>query len=277
MSRVISMDEIPRRILALVPHYDDEVLGFGGTLAQLAGRSEVRLVYVTSGRGSENLGMPGVRVDPDRNIGEIRRRESLEALTKLGWDEECAEFFDVPDFQTGPFRAVIYERVVRLIREHAPEAVWVPFRFDRHVDHVNVSRIGREAAAATGLRDVWEYFVYYRWRLLRGGDVRAYVRPEWLVHVDIAGVAEKKRAALERFVTQTTRYFDWQTRPVLSAELIAEVCAQPEAFLRAGIAEDAELFSVPLTLIRCVHAVEPPLKRFLDRVRFVLARRRRRC
>jgi len=43
--------------------------------------------------------------------------------------------------------------------------------------------------------------------------------------------AQLKRRALECHRSQTTRYFDWQTRPILTAELVDRVCAEPETFL----------------------------------------------
>lgn len=278
MNDRFDVEHAPHRLLVLVPHYDDEVLGCGGTLAKLAGRSNIRLIYATSGRGSEDLGMPGVRVNPSLDLGEIRRRESLRALSVLGIGEHAADFLDVPDYQVAQFHQSVYERIVRLGRDFGPDAIWLPFRYDRHPDHVALSRIGFSAATVLGVRDVWEYFVYYRWKLLPGGDVRRYLRPEWLVESHLNGTAERKRVALECFATQTTLFFSWQVRPVLSAELIDEVCSTPEMFLRAGHAPDTEIFAAPLPLIRFVHAVEPRIKKRLDQLRFLLrscaARRR---
>jgi LmbE family N-acetylglucosaminyl deacetylase len=179
----------------------------------------------------------------------------------------------VPDYQVAQFHQSVYERIVRLGREFGPDAIWLPFRYDRHPDHVALSRIGFSAATVLGVRDVWEYFVYYRWKLLPGGDVRKYCRSEWLTESCIDEVAQKKRAALQCFATQTTLFFSWQTRPVLSAELIDEVCSAPEMFLLAGHAPDSEVFTAPLPLIRLIHAVEPRLKKRLDQARFLLASR----
>ena len=275
MRSILSIEPFPRRILVLVPHYDDEVLGCGGTLAQLAGRCEFRIVYTTSGRGSENLGMPGVRINPSLDLGEIRRRESLRALSVLGIDERCADFFEVPDYGVSQYHQSVYERVVRLGREFAPDCIWLPFRYDRHPDHVALSRIGFSASMVLGVRELWEYFVYYHWKMLPGRDVREHCRKEWLLKSPLGESATKKRYALECFVTQTTLFFPWQTRPVLTTELINEVCSTPELFLTAGHAPDTELFTLPLWLIRLVHAVEPLLKRRLDQLRFLLHRKRR--
>ncbi len=274
MTPCLSIENAPHRILVLVPHYDDEALGCGGALAKLAGRREIRVVYATSGRGSENLGMPGVRINPSLDLGEIRRRESMRALSVLGLGEHAADFLDVPDYQVEQYRQSVYERIVRLGREWGPDCIWMPFRYDRHPDHVALSRIGLSAATVLGIRDIWEYFVYYRWKMLPGGDVRKHCREEWMLESPVADVAGKKRAALQCFVTQTTLFFPWQTRPVLTASLLDEACAAPEMFLTAGHAPDSELFTLPLWIIRSVHAVEPRLKRRWDQLQFLLHRRR---
>lgn len=273
MNRLPSIEHLPRRILVLVPHYDDEVLGCGGTLARLAGVCDFRIVYTTNGRGSADLGMPGIRVNPSLDLGEIRRRESLRALSVLGLSEHDAEFLDVPDYQVSQYHQSVYERIVRLGREFNPDGIWLPFRYDRHPDHVALSRIGFSASVVLGVRKIWEYFVYYRWKMLPGGDVRRHCRNEWLMESPLRDSAAKKRAALECFTTQTTLFFPWQTRPVLSAELINEVCTTSEFFLMAGHAPDTEVFTLPLWLIRFVHAIEPRLKYRLDQARFLLKRK----
>jgi hypothetical protein len=99
--------------------------------------------------------------------------------------------------------------------------------------------------------------------LLPRGDVRAYVRPEWLVHVGIGEVAARKRAALDCFTTQTTRFYPWQTRPILRPELLDEECVGPEIFLRTdGSPAGARVFSSMSTWIRIAHRVEPRLLRY---------------
>ena len=110
---------------------------------------------------------------------------------------------------------------------------------------------------------VSEYFVYHRWRLLPRRDVRRYIRPEYLLELPIADVAERKRASLDCFETQTTRYYDWQTRPILTPELLDDECARPEFFLRCDPAvRGAAVFSRAATWIRIAHRLEPRLQKW---------------
>lgn len=269
----------PGPVLVTVPHMDDEVLGCGGLLAALPDKHQVTVVYLTSGRGSENLAMPGVRVDASIDMGAVRRRESLNALARLGLAEDQAVFLDVPDYGVARDRARVRARLADLIASRRPATVLTPFRYDRHTDHVALSRIVRELLGARSEpAHLLEYFVYYRWKMLPAGDVRRYIRPAQLVAFDPGPAAAAKREALACFTSQITNYFPWQTRPVLSAELLDEVCAGPEIYLRAPPrAHDAELYTLPPAVIHAVHTLEPWLKRNKDRLRFLCARRTKRA
>jgi LmbE family N-acetylglucosaminyl deacetylase len=139
----------------------------------------------------------------------------------------------------------------------------VPFRYDRHPDHLAVNR-AVTAAYLAGAYDgsLTEYFVYYRWRLLPGGDLRRYVRPDGLVSVDIRSVAGRKREALACFASQTTRYYAWQTRPILTSGLLDEECRGPEVYLRFDASRaGAAVFTRAAPWIRIAHRLEPKLQK----------------
>jgi hypothetical protein len=114
---------------------------------------------------------------------------------------------------------------------------------------------------------VFEYFVYYRWRLLPAGDVRRYIRPQLLSQVAIEDVSTRKRAALECFVSQTTRFYAWQSRPCLGQKLLDERSREPEFLMRTDPSlSGTAVFERLVTWIRCVHRWEPLAKRVKDQV-----------
>src|SRR5215218_4773311 len=78
------------RILVLVPHPDDEVLGAGGVLREAVARGlPVRVVFLTYGDSNEWSFLayrkrPVVLPRGALAMGEVRRREALAAAAALG-------------------------------------------------------------------------------------------------------------------------------------------------------------------------------------------------
>ncbi len=273
MDPVAASDLLHGNVLVAVPHFDDEVLGCGGLLAGAPDKSRIRVVYTTSGRGSENLGMPGVKADPSLDMGEVRRRESLEALAVLGIGPAQARFLDVPEYRVAEHAEGVRRSYERILDEVKPDVLLAPFRFDKHADHIALGMILRSLLwERRSSCELLEYFVYWRWRMVPSGDIRRHVRPDRLVTVDLAAQSAKKREALECFRSQTTLYFPWQTRVVLTRELIEEVSRGPECFVRGALhVEDRDLLTLPLPWVRFAHAVEPALKRRAEQMKFLFA------
>jgi LmbE family N-acetylglucosaminyl deacetylase len=254
-------------VLVTVPHMDDAVLACGGTLAQLSDTSRVHVVYASDGRRSPEPLFPwSDRVDVD--LFSIRKQEARTALDRLGVPQGHIHFLGLPDCRIARHRGELEAGLADLSAEIRPDRILTPFRFDRHPDHVALNRaVIRRLGGADRAPLILEYFVYHHWRLLREGDVRAYLRPGLLKRVIISSVSELKRSVLESFRSQTTRYFDWQTRPNLTAQLLDEVSRSPEYYLpfdpdRAG----ARVFSRSTAWIRIAHRLEPALKKQKDRV-----------
>jgi LmbE family N-acetylglucosaminyl deacetylase len=71
----------------------------------------------------------------------VRKNESVTALGLLGVPRENLRFLDLPE---ADLRSHTQE-LARLLREHLsvlrPDHVLVPFRYDRHPDHLAVNRV----------------------------------------------------------------------------------------------------------------------------------------
>jgi len=94
------------RVLILAPHPDDEALGTCSIIQNaIAIGSPIRVVYLTNGDHNE-LAFIAYRKRPwlssqiNRNMGEIRRREAIYAMTYLGLLEDNLVFLGYPDFGT---------------------------------------------------------------------------------------------------------------------------------------------------------------------------------
>jgi LmbE family N-acetylglucosaminyl deacetylase len=253
-------------VLITVPHMDDEVLACGGTIARLSDKRRVHLVYATDGMKAPEPILPWRdAISPD--LGAIRRRESVAAMTLLGVPESNIRFLQLPEARLEKHQRRLFALMRDLVDEIGPDHVLTPFRYDRHRDHIAVNRAATAATRAAGRHiQLAEYFVYHHWRLLPKTDVRRYIRMSELRQVDIADASERKRAALECFKSQTTRFYPWQSRPNLTSNLLDSVSREPELLLIASPSlPGASVFTGSVAWIRMAHRLESPLKRVKDR------------
>jgi LmbE family N-acetylglucosaminyl deacetylase len=262
MNSVLPSGPLGGALLVLAPHFDDEILGCGGLLAGLEDKAQVRVVIVCDGRGSAEWKRPDPAPGaPD--IAAVRAAESRAALALLGIGESQVSTLNFPDgtlAARGPELAAALERMMGEVK---PRWLLAPFRFDRHPDHMALGRAALALAAVKeGRATLLEYFVYFRFRLFPGRDIRRVVKPELLQHRDLADVAFLKRRALDCFVTQVTRYYPWQARPVLTEEALRESAAGPELYLVAPAgAPDSAVLRWPVWLVRLILTVESRAKR----------------
>ncbi len=130
-----------RRVLCVQPHYDDNDLGIGGTVAALAdGGAEVHYLTATDD-------LVGVR-DPDLPDDEATRRlraEQHEAGAVLGVAGQ--HWLGLPD--AGPYDYyALRNGIIRHIRLLRPDVMftidpWLPY--ESHSDHLRVGRAVAEA------------------------------------------------------------------------------------------------------------------------------------
>jgi len=230
-SKITPESLLSQRLLIIAPHMDDEILGCGGLILRHKDRSRIHCIYATDGAQSPTplLSWTG-SIEP--NIREIRRSEALDVMQNVGIPEDNLVFLDFPDGALARnmtrFRLKLEQELSRI----NPDIVLVPFRYDLHSDHVAVNRCARTILAAErGNRHLLEYFVYYRWRLIRTGDIRTLLTESNILRVNTKGVASKKSAAVYRYRSQTEILSDWQSQPVLTAGSIADRCGNDEIFL----------------------------------------------
>jgi len=125
---------MPKRILFLLAHPDDETFGTGGTIARYA-RSGEEIHLATATRGE--AGMVGDPPLTDReHLGEIRAGELMEAAKILGIAR--VHFLGFLDGQLPAVpREPLVERAVEVIRRVRPHVLvgFGPEGVSRHMDH----------------------------------------------------------------------------------------------------------------------------------------------
>lgn len=249
--------------VVLAPHIDDEVLACGGLIAQAPASARVEVIFATDGTRSHQTVAPrGMRV-LDELVG-IRQEEARCALGTLGVPADRLHYLNLPDGELTRRRSQLTEALRAHLRDIRPDVLLLPFRYDRHPDHIAVHQAGIAAAHGLGAT-VYEYFVYHHWRELPGGDVRAFLRPDHLLTVDIRAVAEQKRRALNCYASQFTNFYPWQRRPAVDPILIDQVVAGPEVFLAYDPSpKGMAIFARGQALAQGViwfHRITPALKR----------------
>ena len=250
-------------ILIIAPHMDDEALACGGLIARLPQKERIHVVYATNGMKSPSPIVPGRdEISPD--LGQARMNESRAAMSLLGIPVENLHFLELPEAELQKHLPALKDLFLEIIKKIRPDFIFIPFRYDRHLDHLAINRVVTIAHQEGLVRaQLMEYFVYYRWKLLPKRDVRKYVKPQYLVQINIQDVAIKKRGALDCFKSQTTIYYSWQTRPILTSILLHEECQNPEFFLVYDPSiQGVTVFSGPILWIKLVHRLEPFLQKW---------------
>jgi LmbE family N-acetylglucosaminyl deacetylase len=257
--------ELSGTVLITVPHMDDCVLACGSTLAKLLDKTNVQVVYASDGMASPAPVFPW-RDKISADLGQARMEEARRALSILGVPGQNIHFLGLPDGKLGHHQKELKSELLALVGQLQPHQILMPFRFDRHPDHLAVNHVLTEAYDAGILRaKLIEYFVYYQWRLLQTEDVRHYIRPDLLLKVEPGEAAVQKRAALDCFESQTTVYYPWQTRPNLTPAVLDEISLAPELFLAYDPKlPGAAIFTSTIAWIRVAHRLEPFIKKQKD-------------
>lgn len=249
-------------ILIVAPHMDDEALACGGLIARSPHKDCIHIVYATDGMKSPAPIMAGDEISPD--LGRIRMQESVEAMKLLGLPGQNLHFLSLPESELKKNIPALESSLREQIQNIRPDFIFVPFRYDRHPDHLAINHVIVSDLEQGRFRaQLVEYFVYYRWRLMPKGDIRKYIKTQFLYELDITAVAAQKRKSLGCFTSQTTIYYPWQTRPILTPTLLDEECLNPEYFLLPqGSLSGTKVFSGPVLWIRLAHRLEPHLVRW---------------
>lgn len=257
-------------VTVLAPHMDDEVIGCGATLAAVSSDWPVHVVYLTDGAGSPAPAAPWIGSRPSR-LPETRAAEARLAMRELGVPTDNLRFLGFHDGTLARREDELRDRVLGFVRELRPRYLLVPFRYDRHPDHLTANRaalraVGEAFGDEARAPRIVEYFVYYRSLLLPKGDVRRYVRADQLARVDSAPFSDTKRRALACYKSQTTIFYGWQVRPNLTPRFVDEVCTPPEAFVvYSPYSAGSRILRRGARWVRAVQAIEQPLKRVKDR------------
>lgn len=212
--------------LVIAPHPDDESLGAGSLLAQIADAGgEAHVAFLTDGTGS-HCGAPGW--SPTR-VGWTRAGEARDALRQLGL-VQAPRHLDWPDSAPHPRGSLAFERTVRSLvawcRYRGIRAIAVTWRGEPHCDHEAAAELA--AAVARKLRGrLYEYLVW-GWTL---PDVDRLLRGYRALSVDVAGGRTRQRRAIARHRSQTGTRIAGARDPFRLPKAMSDLAARPRLIL----------------------------------------------
>lgn len=184
-----------RRTLVVAPHYDDEVLGCGGLLAQLAAAAtEVEVLFLSDGAG-------GVEAVADRPAYAARRRAEAEAAAEvLGLAR--LHHLGLPDGRLAQHLAEIRAALAAHLEARCPDLLLVPSPLEATADH-------RAAFAAlhgvlTGVRDGSPLAPAVAELRVLAYEVNHPGRPDLLV--DVGAELPAIERAMARYASQEERH-----------------------------------------------------------------------
>jgi LmbE family N-acetylglucosaminyl deacetylase len=169
------------RVLIVAPHFDDEVIGTGGTLAlhKDAG-STIGVVYVSDSAGdSAQTGSASQTA--------VRKAEAEACSRQMSF--EIVGILDFPDGNLSRHEDRIATRLKELLESWKPTQIICPFLTDHHRDHeATASAVALAIRLANWDGEVWGFEV---WSTLWPNAV-----------IDITQVVERKKAGIACHASQ---------------------------------------------------------------------------
>lgn len=215
---------VHQRMCIFAPHPDDEVLGCGGLLQQLAANGNpIILVHVTNGTQSH----PDSKIYPPDQLDIIRPQESIKALAVLGVAHRVTSIaLELTDGDVFAEQAQFTEKLAAIIQ---PDDILVtPFIHDGHPDH---EATGQVVAAFARQHHLACYQVLiWAWHWAKPADSR--IPWHYAVRVDLTDEqVQGKSQAICCFESQITVDESTGNPPILSAQTIDRISQPWEVYL----------------------------------------------
>jgi LmbE family N-acetylglucosaminyl deacetylase len=193
---------VPRRLVVVAPHPDDETLGLGGFMSRCVwSGSDIEIIAISDGERA----YPSAGRDEQGRLAETRAREREAALRLLGLSAGTVHRLGLPDGAIADSEQPLRDRLVELLRLGATPArcqetvLVAPWRHDLHPDHEAAGRAAVAAAAMLGC-ELWEVPIWSWYHL---GELDTPLPLERAVRISLGtGEQSAKRAALGAFHSQ---------------------------------------------------------------------------
>jgi len=213
-----------QRICIIAPHPDDEILGCGGLLQQLADNGNaIVLIYVTNGSQSH----PHSKIYAPEQLNTLRPKESLDALKVLKIEDQVdTVFLHLTDGSVFSQQTLFYQKLASIL---LPDDVLVTtFARDGHPDH---EATGQVVTAYAKQQHLMCYQVLiWAWHWAEPDDSR--IPWQYALRVDLTTEQlHNKIQAIHCFKSQITKDESTGNAPILSAQTIHRMSQPWEVYL----------------------------------------------
>ena len=182
------------RVMAIGAHPDDIEIGCGGSLFKYA-QEGASLLFIVATSGQ----MGSISTSPEE-LSEVRRKEALASANHFGAD---LEFLDLVD-GLSRYEDKDKYKLIRLIREFAPDLCYIHSRQDNFLDHKVVHELAM--SSLLGAQGPWYQVAGgkpHKVNSILGYEVWHPLNT-WQRVVDISKTLDKKLASLMEHSSQTS-------------------------------------------------------------------------
>lgn len=213
-----------QRVCVFAPHPDDEILGCGGMLQQLAANGHpILLVYVTNGTQSH----PDSPLYSPKKLHSIRPQESIAALKVLGVAQQVTTVnLDLTDGDVFSQQMQFAKKLRAIVQPN--DVLVTPFMRDGHPDHEATGKVVSAFAKAHHL-PCYQVLIW-AWHWAKPADARIPWRHAFRLDLT-AEQLQRKSQAIACFKSQITADESTGNPPVLSAQAIARISQLWEVYL----------------------------------------------
>ena len=213
-----------QRVCIFAPHPDDEVLGCGGLLQQLAANGNpIVLIHVTNGTQSH----PNSQFYSQEKLNIIRPQESVKALEVLSVAHQVMTIaLDLTDGSVFAQQDQFHQKLSTIIQPN--DILITPFMHDGHPDHEATGQVVVSFAKQHHL--ACYQVLIWAWHWAKPADSR--IPWHCAMRVDLtAEQLQRKIEAITCFESQITADDSTGNPPILSAQTIARISQPWEVYL----------------------------------------------
>lgn len=150
-------DDIQAKALVIAPHPDDEIIGCAGLIQSLLQNGKQVDIILMTGGGSSHHGCCNI---DEETLINARRRLTKDAAQIIGLSADRIHFLDYPDGSISTDNPET-EKLLELITDLSPDAIFVPHKGDGWSDHIMTGEIVRDIIKDNKSISLYEYCVWF--------------------------------------------------------------------------------------------------------------------